>query len=61
MSSAKVVDALNAATNEYGAPPESIKVDNGTEFTGRALEAWAIAQCAAQLHTAGPAGGEQLH
>jgi len=45
MSSAKVVEALSSAIDEYGAPPESITVDNGTEFTGRALEAWAMAHC----------------
>ena len=42
MSSTKVVNALNTAINEYGAAPESITVDNGSEFTGRALEAWAM-------------------
>jgi putative transposase len=39
MSSAKVVEALSIAIDEYGAAPESITVDNGSEFTGRALEA----------------------
>jgi hypothetical protein len=40
MSSAKVAEALTAAVDEYGSAPESITVDNGTEFTGRALEIW---------------------
>jgi len=44
MSGAKVVDALGMAIGEYGQAPESITVDNGTEFTGRALEVWAIQQ-----------------
>jgi len=43
MSIAKVVEALTAAIDKYGAAPESITVDNGSEFTGRALEAWAMA------------------
>jgi putative transposase len=42
MSSVKVVAALTKAIDEYGAPPESITVDNGTEFTGRAFDAWAV-------------------
>jgi len=42
MSSAKVAEALTAAVDQYGAAPESITVDNGTEFTGRAFEAWAM-------------------
>ena len=37
-----VVAALTRATAERGAVPRSITVDNGSEFTGRALEAWAI-------------------
>jgi putative transposase len=49
MSSAKVVEALKSAIEEYGARPESITVDNGTEFTGRALETWAMAH-SVQLH-----------
>jgi putative transposase len=44
MSGAKVVEALGMAIGEYGQAPESITVDNGTEFTGRALEVWAIQQ-----------------
>jgi len=43
MSSVKVVEALEVATQECEAVPASITVDNGTEFTGRALESWAIA------------------
>jgi putative transposase len=44
MSSAKVVEALTVAIGEYDRAPESITVDNGSEFTGRALEAWAMAE-----------------
>jgi putative transposase len=44
MSSAKVVAALTAAIAEQGEAPESITVDNGSEFTGRALEAWVMAE-----------------
>ena len=42
MSSAKVAEALTSAVEEYGSAPESITVDNGTEFTGRAFELWAM-------------------
>lgn len=42
MSGAQVVEALNGATIESGGRPESITCDNGSEFAGRALEAWAI-------------------
>ena len=44
MTSVKVVEALRAAIAEYGGAPESITVDNGSEFTGRALEAWVMAE-----------------
>ena len=37
-----VVDALTRAITERGKAPQSITLDNGSEFTGRALEAWAI-------------------
>jgi putative transposase len=37
-----VVAALTRAIEERGSVPRSITVDNGSEFTGRALEAWAI-------------------
>ena len=42
MSGAKVVTAWQAAERERGALPDSITVDNGSEFSSRALEAWAI-------------------
>ncbi len=42
MSSAKVAETLTGAVDRYGAAPESITVDNGTEFTGRAFETWAM-------------------
>lgn len=38
---AKVAVALNRAIVER-ASPRSITVDNGSEFSGRAMEAWAI-------------------
>src|SRR5947209_8483490 len=37
-----VVAALTRAIEERGKAPQSITLDNGSEFTGRALEAWAI-------------------
>jgi len=37
-----VVAALTRAITERGQAPRSITLDNGSEFTGRALEAWAI-------------------
>ena len=36
------VAALSRAIEERGSVPRSITVDNGSEFTGRALEIWAI-------------------
>lgn len=37
-----VVASLTRAITERGKAPRSITLDNGSEFTGRALEAWAI-------------------
>jgi len=42
MNGAKVVTALTRAMAERGAGPDSITLDNGSEFAGRAMEAWAI-------------------
>lgn len=42
MSGARVVEAMEIAIAERGGPPQSITLDNGSEFSGRALEAWAI-------------------
>jgi hypothetical protein len=42
MSGAKVVEALRHAWTARGGSPESITCDNGSEFAGRVLEAWAI-------------------
>ena len=42
MSGAKVAAALQAAEKERGALPDSITVDNGSEFSSRALESWAM-------------------
>ena len=44
MSGAKVVEALKGAILESGGAPQSITCDNGSEFAGRALEAWAMDQ-----------------
>jgi putative transposase len=38
----QVVAALTGAITERGKVPQSITLDNGSEFTGRALEAWAL-------------------
>ncbi len=43
MTGSKVAEALERANRERGCLPETITVDNGSEFSGRALEAWAIA------------------
>ena len=42
MTGRKVAEALERAWEERGSLPESITVDNGSEFSGRALEAWAM-------------------
>jgi putative transposase len=39
MNGAKVVTALTRAITDRGGAPQSITLDNGTEFTGRAMEA----------------------
>jgi putative transposase len=42
MTGMKVAQALAGAKQERGHLPESITVDNGSEFCSRALEAWAM-------------------
>jgi putative transposase len=42
MTGKKVTEVLERAKRERGSLPESITVDNGSEFSGRALEAWAM-------------------
>jgi putative transposase len=42
MTGMKVAQALEGAKQERGGLPESITVDNGSEFCSRALEAWAM-------------------
>lgn len=42
MSGPKVAAALTRAVNERHTAPRSITLDNGSEFTGRAVEAWAM-------------------
>lgn len=42
MTGMNVVQALERAKQERGSLPESITVDNGSEFCSRALEAWAM-------------------
>jgi putative transposase len=44
MTGMKVAQALERAKQERGSLPESITVDNGSEFSSRALEAWAMSQ-----------------
>ena len=44
MTGMKVAQALKRARQERGSLPESITVDNGSEFCSRALEAWAMTQ-----------------
>ena len=48
MNGAKLVAALTKASTERGATPNRITLDNGSEFVGRAMEAWAM-QAGAQL------------
>jgi putative transposase len=43
MTGSKVAEALERARKQRDGLPESITVDNGSEFSGRALEAWAMA------------------
>ena len=42
MQGAHVVALLTRVIEERGAVPRSITLDNGSEFSGRVLEAWAI-------------------
>ncbi len=42
MNGGKVVAALNRAMAERGRAPRSLTLDNGSEFVGRAMEAWAM-------------------
>jgi putative transposase len=44
MTGKKVAEVLERAKRERGSLPETITVDNGSEFSGRALEAWAMAK-----------------
>jgi putative transposase len=43
MSGPKVVAALTQAIAERGVAPNSLTLDNGSEFAGRAMESWALA------------------
>ena len=43
MTGKKVAEVLECAQQERGSLSVSITVDNGSEFSGRALEAWAVA------------------
>ncbi|MFB9900605.1 integrase catalytic domain-containing protein [Cerasicoccus arenae] len=43
MSASKVADALDLAARTAGALPQAITVDNGPEFAGKVLDAWAYA------------------
>jgi putative transposase len=42
MTGIRVAQALEAAKIARGSLPESVTVDNGSEFCSRALEAWAM-------------------
>ncbi len=42
MTGMKVAQALERAKAERGGLPSSITVDNGSEFSSRALEAWVM-------------------
>ncbi len=42
LSGAKVAEELSRVCAEKGCLPQSITSDNGSEFSGRAMEAWAI-------------------
>lgn len=42
MNGAKVVAVLTRAMEERGSGQDSITMDDGSEFTGRAMEAWAV-------------------
>ena len=42
MTGSKVAEVLERARKQRDGLPESITVDNGSEFSGRALEAWAM-------------------
>ena len=42
MNGPKVVAALTRAIEERGSAPGSLTLDNGSEFTGRAMEVWAM-------------------
>ncbi len=44
MTGMKVAQALERAKQERGGVPESITVDDGTEFCSRALEVWPMGQ-----------------
>lgn len=42
MNGAKVVSSLREAIAERGGKPRSLTLDNGSEFAGRVVEAWAM-------------------
>jgi putative transposase len=48
------VQAREKARAERGSLPKSITVDNRSEFSSRALEAWAMRRGVAMLHSARP-------
>ena len=55
----RVVRVLDELAEARGLP-ETIVIDNGPEFTSRALDEWAYAQSAAALHHARAADRERL-
>ena len=42
MNGGKVTEVMTEAVDERQTAPESITLDNGSEFSGRAMEAWAM-------------------
>ena len=62
MTGMTVAQALEQAKGERGKLPASITVDNGTEFSSRALEAWVIEQRhTVVFYSTRPASGKWIH
>ena len=61
LTAAKVVDALDSVAAKRGYP-ESITVDNGSEFCSRVMDAWAYRHgVKLDCHSARQAGGERIY
>ena len=61
MTGMKVAQALEHARHERGRLPESITVDNGSEFCSRALEACGEQRSTTVFHSARSSGGKRIH